>query len=399
MENQKKVFQTLEELFRESFGNSHEETRWFFAPGRVNLIGEHIDYCGGSVLPAALQMGTFAVARRKESAEIVLESTSMENRVSFCADDPVYLESDGWGNYPKGIFAEYHQRDVPGQGLEILYHGNIPGGGLSSSASIEVCTAFIIETLNQFRLDSDTLQNRKEIARLCQHSENHFNGMNCGVMDQAAVALGKKGHAILMDCSDLAIEYVPFELGDYALLIGNTCKVRKLTNSKYNERRAEVEKALALVQKHRPVNHLCELKMGELESTLGLLPDPILKRRTRHIITENNRVHEAVDALRVGQLNLFGQLLIESHQSLKDDFEVTGQELDTLVEASLAQKGVLGARMTGGGFGGCMIALVHHQQIEAFKHNVSAHYQSKIGYFPEFYQTIAGSGANEISKS
>ncbi len=398
MENQKKIFQKLEKIFELTFGQSPEKRQWFFAPGRVNLIGEHIDYCGGFVLPAALQMGTYAVARKTASSEIVMESTLMDNRVSFPTNAPVFLKSDGWGNYPKGVFAEYLNRGVLSQGLEILFHGDLPGGGLSSSASIEVCAALMIETFNQFHLSSEDLQNRKKIAWLCQHSENHFNGINCGVMDQGAVALGKKDHALLMDCRNLAIEYIPIDLGEYSLLIGNTCKARKLTDSKYNERRAEVERALAIIQKHQSVENLCEIKISDLENTLNLLDDPILIKRTRHIISENNRVHEAVDSLKKGRLTLFGQKLIASHQSLKNDYEVTGKELDTLVETGLSQPGVLGARMTGGGFGGCMIALVHQTQVEAFKKNVTEIYETQIGYPPEFYQTIAGPGAGEIQR-
>lgn len=389
-------FQTLQTQFEEAFGKSNEELRFFFAPGRVNLIGEHIDYCGGKVLPATIQRGTYAIARRSSNAQMVLKSMQMENKVTFSPQHPTFLESDGWGNFPKGIVAEYLERGISCEGLEVLFHGNISGGGLSSSASLEVCMALILEAFSNIHLDADPFENQKQIAWLCQHSENTFNGLNCGIMDQGAIALGRSEQAMLMDCRTLDVEYIPVELGDYRILIGNTCKPRSLIESKYNERRSETEQALALLQTQFSIETLCELPPAQLQTALSLLEDPILKKRTRHIVLENHRVHLASQALSEGNLSSFGQLLVESHDSLRDDYEVTGPELDALVSASLDQPGVLGARMTGAGFGGCMIALVAENQIESFIHNVTRQYQEAIGYVPEFHETLVGPGAHEV---
>lgn len=390
-------FKQLEPQFFQQFGESSEPIRYFFSPGRINLIGEHIDYCGGKVFPASIQMGTFAIARKTDQPNIVMKSTAMENLVSFPVEKPVFDEADGWGNYPKGIFAEYRERGVVSTGLEILFYGNVAGGGLSSSASIQVCTATVIEAYNNFHLEIDSFANKQQIAWLCQHSENHFNGLNCGIMDQGAIALGQNEKAMLMDCRNLDIEYIPVELGDYRLLIGNTCKPRKLVESKYNERREETEKSLELLKPHFSIEHLCDLSMNQLESALTIVTDPILQKRTRHIVSENHRVHQAAEALKQGKLQEFGTLLKASHDSLRDDYEVSGIELDTLVAASLEHSGVLGARMTGAGFGGCMIALVHQDQIEHFKPTVSQAYESVIGYKPEFYETTVGPGAHEVT--
>jgi len=242
------------------------------------------------------------------------------------------------------------------------------------------------------------LQNRKKMAWLAQHSKNHFMGLNCGIMDQASIALGKRGHALLMDCRNLEIQYVPIELGEYGLVIGNTCKERKLVDSKYNERRAEVESALKIIQQQFPVTNLCEITIHELEQALALLEDKVLIRRMSHVISENNRVLKSVRALKNNQLEWFGKLLTASHQSLKEDYEVTGKELDTLVAASLEQPKVLGAKMTGAGFGGCMIALIHKDHVEDFKENVTVIYEKEMGYPPEFHETLIGPGASEIFK-
>lgn len=389
------MFEKLITSFYSAYGESDFPIKAFFAPGRVNLIGEHIDYCGGKVLPASLQMATYAIARKTTGNTIKMRSTSRENEVIFSSDAVSYAPENDWGNYPMGVFKEYQDKCPELVGTEILFHGDIPGGGLSSSASLEVCTALIIESLNTLTLDKDPLENRKQMAWLCQHAENTFNGVNCGIMDQAAIALGKKDKAILMDCSNLDIKYVDLNLGDYEIIIMDSCKKRTLAASKYNERRQETEASLAILKKHFDIENLCDLIIEQLPEVLTLLNNECLKKRTRHVISENNRVLEAYAALKNKDIIAFGKLMNGSHLSLKDDYEVTGVELDSLFKHSIEVPGVLGARMTGGGFGGCAIALVSKDQMTQFKKQVAERYTKEIGYPPEFYATRIGFEARE----
>jgi galactokinase len=389
------MFEKLKKEFYASYGDSDFPVKAFFSPGRVNLIGEHIDYCGGKVLPASLQMATYAIARKTGSKNIKMRSTSRENEVILSSESIIYAQENDWGNFPMGVFKEYQSKCPYLEGAEILFHGDIPGGGLSSSASLEVCTALIIESLNSFSLDKGHLENRKQMAWLCQHAENTFIGVNCGIMDQAAIALGKKDKAILMDCSNLDINYVDLNLGDYEIIIMDSCKKRALTASKYNERRQQTEQSLAILQKHFDIENLCDLTIEQLPKVLELLDNDLLRKRTRHVITENNRVLEAYAALKNNNLIAFGKLMNGSHLSLKDDYEVTGVELDSLFKHSIQLPGVLGARMTGGGFGGCAIALIHKDQTILFKKQIEERYTKEIGYPPEFYATKIGFEARE----
>ena len=391
------MFEKLKKEFYETFGNSDFPIKAFFVPGRVNLIGEHIDYCGGKVLPATLQMATYAIARRSGDKIVKMRSTSKDNHVTFSTDSIKYAPENDWGNYPMGVFNEYGSKFPLLEGSEILFHGNIPGGGLSSSASLEICTALIIESLNSYPLEKDYLENRKQMAWLCQHAENTFNGVNCGIMDQAAIALGKEKKAILMDCSNLDISYVDMELGDYEIIIMDSCKKRTLATSKYNERRQETEQSLEILQNHYDIKNLCDLTKSQLPQVLEYLNGDLLKKRTRHVISENDRVLKAYEALKCHDLSTFGQLMNESHLSLKNDFEVTGIELDCLYSNSVQLPGVLGARMTGGGFGGCAIALVHKDHCAVFKEQMEKRYTQEIGYPPMFYSTKIGYEAKECA--
>ena len=395
----KDLLLSLEEKFLKKYRGSTSDTLWFFAPGRVNLIGEHIDYCGGMVLPATIQMGTYAVVRQNHSDLIRMGSLLKPNSVVFPTQNMQYEKTDDWGNYPKGIFAEYAQRGVKIPGVDILFDGDIPGGGLSSSASLEVCTALLIEAITHFNSDPDPIKNRKQMALLCQHSENSFIGVNCGIMDQAAIALGDHGQATYLNCDTLEFSPVATDFGDYRLQIINSGKGHSLTDSAYNKRRQEYEEALHTVQKHLSVQSLCEIPGKQLEEALKLLDNPVLKKRARHVITENDRVKKALAALKTGKLKEFGDLLQGSHRSLQVDYEVTGKELDALFECCLEAQGVLGARMTGGGFGGCAIALVHNHHVENFQKTVAENYSKRIGLKPEFYSAQIGYKANQIVKA
>jgi galactokinase len=392
------VFNEIETEFIKRFGTSKEKPRWFFAPGRVNLIGEHIDYCGGNVLPATIEMGTFAVARENRTDTIRVNSTLIPWSVSFTADAISYKKEDDWGNYPKGVFLEYIKSGAFIPGLDILYHSDLPGGGLSRSASLEICTAILIEAFSGYRLDADPRMNRKKMALLCQHAENHFIGVNCGIMDQAAIALGKPGKITFLNCATLDVDYIPVHWSDYRLMIIDSNKSRKLVESSYNECLEDVGRALTIIQKRYPVKNLCDLSMAQLPEVLSLLCDTRLKKRVRHVISENHRTSLAYEALKSGKLEEFGKALNASHISLRDDYEVTGKELDCLFDISRRFPGVLGARMTGAGFGGCFIALVQKDRVDMYKTAFGKEYQKIIGYPPTCYPVSIGVEPGEIKK-
>jgi len=389
----------VEALLDDAYGDSGraENPRRFFSPARINLIGEHIDYCGGQVLPAAVQFGTFVVARPNDGNTVRLVSLNEPERVEFDpAADLQRADPLSWGDYVKGVFVEYQKLGVDIPYLDIAVGGDVPGGGMSSSASLEVGIAVMIEAMTGFRASPDDFANRQAISWLAQRAENDFVGVNCGIMDQGAVALGKEHHAMLMDCSDLSVQYVPLELGDHCLLIANTCKERKLGDSAYNERREEVEQALAILQPEFDIENLCRVPVQKLDDALARLDDPVIKRRARHVITEQHRVTEATACLARGDLEAFGQLLDASHQSLQQDFEVTGDELDALIGLAQQQPGVLGARMMGAGFGGCGLVLLEASAADGVAEIVGDAYKDKIGYGAEFYRAEIGAGAREI---
>lgn len=385
--------QELLKKFEEIFGDSNN-TKVYFAPGRVNLIGEHTDYNGGHVFPCALTIGTYAVARKREDDKLCLYSMNFaQEGVGESTISQIEEKKQGdWRNYPKGIIWAFGKRGFEiTQGLDVLYFGNIPNGsGLSSSASIEVLTGYILKDMFGFEVTN------QDLALIGQFSENQYNGVNCGIMDQFAIAMGKKNSAIFLDTADLSFEYAPIELAGAKIVILNTNKKRGLGDSKYNERRAECESALAALQTKLSINSLGELTEDEFEANKSLIGDEIKIKRAKHAVYENQRTIKAVKALKDNDLSLFGKLMIASHDSLRDDYEVTGIELDTLVAEALKQPGVIGARMTGAGFGGCAVSIVETDAVEAFIENVGKAYKDKIGYAADFYVVEIGDGPSVL---
>ncbi len=377
--------------FQEVFGGEGE-IHTYFAPGRVNLIGEHTDYNGGHVFPCALTIGTYAVARKREDKKLRFYSMNFEHIgiIEAEIDTLKNKKEDGWTNYPKGVIWAFQEKGYAvTSGMDLLLFGNIPNSsGLSSSASVEVVTGVIVKDL--FGLESVTMQ---EIALLGQYSENHFNGVNCGIMDQFAIAMGKKDHAIFLDTADLSYEYAPIVLKDAKIVIACSNKKRGLGDSKYNERRTECETALAELQTKLSIQSLGELTEEEFEANKNLIQNEVRVRRAKHAVYENQRTIHAVEALRKGDIAEFGKLMNESHISLRDDYEVTGKELDTLVETAWKQKGVIGSRMTGAGFGGCTVSIVKNENVEEFIKNVGETYQAAVGYAADFYVVEIGDGA------
>ncbi|MDF2941355.1 MAG: galK [Herbinix sp.] len=375
--------------FEEVFG-TEGDYQAYFAPGRVNLIGEHTDYNGGHVFPCALTIGTYAVARKREDKQLSFYSLNMmEKGVTVVSIDQLeYKKEDDWANYPKGVIWTMLKKGYKIEnGMDILFYGNIPNAsGLSSSASLEVLTGFILKNL--FGLEVSLT----EIALISQYTENNYNGVNCGIMDQFAVAMGKKNNAIFLDTADLSYEYAPLELDDAKIVIMNTNKKRGLGDSKYNERRSECESALADLQKVIPIKELGELSEYEFETHKEAIESPIQRQRAKHAVYENQRTIKAVQALKDNDITLFGKLMNASHISLQYDYEVTGIELDTIVEAAWKQDGVIGARMTGAGFGGCAVSIVREAAIANFIEKVGKEYKDKIGYEADFYVVEIGDG-------
>ena len=387
------MLQEMRENFARIFGEG-EEPKPYFAPGRVNLIGEHTDYNGGHVFPCALSIGTYALARKNNLNQMRFYSLNFRNLPvkSVPASGFVYAKEDNWANYPKGVMWAYTEKGYEiTSGLDIMYSGNIPNGsGLSSSASIEVATAVILN--DQFGFDPDMVK----VSLICQYAENRFNGVNCGIMDQFAIAMGKKDHAIFLDTADLSYTYAPLVLDGAKIVIACSNKKRGLADSKYNERRSQCETALAEIQKVKPVKSLGELSEEEFEEVKGAISDPVNQRRAKHAVYENQRTIRAVEALKAGNLELFGQLMNASHVSLRDDYEVTGIELDTLAETAWKQEGVIGSRMTGAGFGGCTVSIVKDEAVEDFIRCVGEAYKEKIGYAADFYVVTVGDGARAL---
>ncbi|MBQ8844360.1 MAG: galactokinase [Elusimicrobiaceae bacterium] len=383
----------LKQKFSEVFG-SENTPRVFASPGRVNLIGEHTDYNGGHVFPCALSFNTYVLIAKRNDRKIRLFSANFADKpvIEAALCHIVYDKKQDWANYPLGVLAVLLKREYPiDSGFDILFWGDIPqGAGLSSSASIEVATAYALSSVFDLRIP------KFELSKIGQEAENKFVGMNCGIMDQFASAMGKANHAILLDCNTLNYKYAPLDLNGVSILLCNTNKPHNLIESKYNERRSQSEHALQQLQSKLSIKALGELTEEEFEANKELITDPVERKRAKHAVYENQRTLKAAQKLQEGDLPGFGKLMNDSHISLRDDYEVTGAELDAMASAAWEQEGVLGARMTGGGFGGCVVALVQNEHLETFKNNVARIYQAKTGYKPDFYVASAGAGAREI---
>ncbi|NLK22084.1 MAG: galactokinase [Epulopiscium sp.] len=380
----------LKTHFTKTFGEGPRPSL-FFAPGRINLIGEHIDYNGGHVFPCALDFGTFALARKRNDNKIKLASLNLPLEVTVDLDNIQYDEKDDWANYPKGVVHEFLKEGFKLGGFEVLYYGNIPNGaGLSSSASIEVLTAVFLKDF--FTCDIEPI----EMVRLSQRAENQFVGVNCGIMDQFAIGMGKKDMAMYLNCDTLEYTYVPVVLKQMKLIISNTNKRRELADSKYNERRKECEIALKALKTCLNVDNLAAITPEEFEENKLTITDAVIRKRAEHVIYENTRVKEAVKKLKKGDITAFGKLLNQSHESLRDLYEVTGDELDAMVEEAWKVEGVLGSRMTGAGFGGCTISIVKEEAVNKFIRQVGENYKRITGLNPEFYIANIKDGARKI---
>lgn len=375
--------------FAEVFGDA-DGAKVYFAPGRVNLIGEHTDYNGGHVFPCALTIGTYGVARKREDNKLRFYSMNFGHLgiIESSLEDLKPYREAGWTNYPKGVMWAFGERgmQVP-CGMDLLLNGNIPNGsGLSSSASVEVLTGFILRDMFGFDVSN------QDLALIGQFSENKYNGVNCGIMDQFAIAMGKADHAIFLDTADLSYEYAPVKLEGAKIVIACSNKKRGLGDSKYNERRSECEEALREIQTRMDIKTLGDLDEAQFESVKDAIGSPVRVRRAKHAVSENQRTVKAVKALQENNIALFGELMNASHVSLRDDYEVTGIELDTLVEEAWKVEGVIGSRMTGAGFGGCTVSIVKDEAIDGFIEQVGTAYKAKIGYAADFYVVEVGDG-------
>ncbi len=361
----------------------------FFAPGRVNLIGDHTDYNGGLVFPAALNMGTWlSVTEREDHFSCVFTSDS-EPRSFTLRGEQLTERQHAWVDYPLGVLKEFTDRGWNVEGYDFHYRGNLPiGAALSSSASIEMVTAVALNALNG---NPFTML---ELVQMAQHAENDFVGMNCGIMDQFASGFGKKDCAIALDCNKLEYEHVPLEMCGLKFVIANTNKKRGLVDSAYNQRRSECQQALEIIHQHIPVDCLCQLTMNQFDTVAIYLTGNVLKR-ARHAVRENENVREAITALKAGDMVCFGQLMNASHATLRDDYEVTCPELDFLAEQAQQFPGVLGSRMTGAGFGGCTVTLIAEERVEAFVETLGKAYEEKFGLRADFYVAEIGDGAQE----
>lgn len=384
-----KILQKFGEVFGDTTG-----VKTYFAPGRVNLIGEHTDYNGGHVFPCALTIGTYGAARQRADRKLRFYSMNFEHLgVLESSLDGLKPEKDAdWTNYPKGVMWAFEKRgmEIP-YGMDLMLFGNIPNGsGLSSSASVEVLTGFILRDMFGFDVTN------QDLALIGQYSENNFNGVNCGIMDQFAIAMGKKDHAIFLDTADLSFEYAPIQLEGAKIVIACSNKKRGLGDSKYNERRSECETALAEIQEVVGIKSLGDLTEEQFEKYKTAVKDDVRRKRAKHAVYENQRTIKAVAALKANDIEQFGQLMNASHVSLRDDYEVTGIELDTLVEEAWKIDGVIGSRMTGAGFGGCTVSIVKTDAIDSFIEKVGAEYLRKIGYAADFYVVEIGDGPSLI---
>ncbi|MBP8690557.1 MAG: galactokinase [Mediterraneibacter sp.] len=386
----KKLF----DMFAELFGDS-EGARFYFSPGRVNLIGEHTDYNGGHVFPCALTLGTYGAARKREDNKIHLYSMNLDSFgvVEASLDDLTNKKEYNWANYPLGIVWAFKEKGhTITSGFDMVIWGNIPNGsGLSSSASLEVLTGVILTDLFEIKDLSMT-----DLALIGQYSENNFNGCNCGIMDQFAVAMGKKDHAIFLDTSDLSYEYAPCVLDGAKIVITNSKVKHSLVDSAYNDRRNECAAALKALQSELDIQALGDLTPEEFEAHKSLIKDEIQLQRAKHAVYENQRTIDAVTALKAGDIESFGKLMNQSHISLRDDYDVSCEEIDILVDLAWKIPGVLGSRITGGGFGGCTVSIVKNESVDTFIETIGKTYLEKVGHEAEFYTVDIGDGASRL---
>lgn len=386
----KKLF----DMFAELFGDS-EGARFYFSPGRVNLIGEHTDYNGGHVFPCALTLGTYGAARKREDNKIHFYSMNLDSFgvVEASLDDLTNKKEYNWANYPLGVVWAFKEKGhTITSGFDMVIWGNIPNGsGLSSSASLEVLTGVILTDLFEIKDLSMT-----DLALLGQYSENNFNGCNCGIMDQFAVAMGKKDHAIFLDTSDLSYEYAPCVLDGAKIVITNSKVKHSLVDSAYNDRRNECAAALKALQSELDIQALGDLTPEEFEAHKSLIKDEIQLQRAKHAVYENQRTIDAVTALKAGDIESFGKLMNQSHISLRDDYDVSCEEIDILVDLAWKIPGVLGSRITGGGFGGCTVSIVKNESVDTFIETIGKTYLEKVGHEAEFYTVDIGDGASRL---
>ena len=377
--------------FKEIFGKEGD-IRVYFAPGRVNLIGEHTDYNGGHVFPCALTIGTYGVVRKREDNKLRFYSMNFEHLgvIESSLDQLKAEKKADWTNYPKGVIWAFDKKGMKTEhGMDLMLFGNIPNGsGLSSSASVEVLTGYILKDLFGFEVSN------QDLALIGQYAENNFNGVNCGIMDQFAIAMGKAGHAVFLDTATLKYEYAPLEMKGAKIVISCTNKKRGLGDSKYNERRSECETALAEIQETAGIETLGDLTEEQFKSAIK---DETRVKRAKHAVYENQRTLKAVEALKNNDVKLFGELMNASHVSLRDDYEVTGEELDTMVEEAWKIDGVIGSRMTGAGFGGCTVSIVKDEAVDTFIEKVGKAYKEKIGYPGDFYVVEIGDGPSRLA--
>ena len=386
----KKLF----DMFAELFGDS-EGARFYFSPGRVNLIGEHTDYNGGHVFPCALTLGTYGAARKREDNKIHFYSMNLDSFdvVEASLDDLTNKKEYNWANYPLGVVWAFKEKGhTITSGFDMVIWGNIPNGsGLSSSASLEVLTGVILTDLFEIKDLSMT-----DLALIGQYSENNFNGCNCGIMDQFAVAMGKKDHAIFLDTSDLSYEYAPCVLDGAKIVITNSKVKHSLVDSAYNDRRNECAAALKALQSELDIQALGDLTPEEFEAHKSLIKDEIQLQRAKHAVYENQRTIDAVTALKAGDIESFGKLMNQSHISLRDDYDVSCEEIDILVDLAWKIPGVLGSRITGGGFGGCTVSIVKNESVDTFIETIGETYLEKVGHEAEFYTVDIGDGASRL---
>jgi len=384
----------LRKDFIELYGDGGD-IREYFSPGRVNLIGEHTDYNGGHVFPCALTLGTYGIMRRRDDSMMRFSSANVKKGqvVSVDMSNLKYDKKYSWANYPLGIVWALKDKGIELEsGFEMLIWGNIPNGsGLSSSASIEVLMAKMIQ--DQYGIKS---LNMLDLALIGQYSENNFNGCNCGIMDQFAVAMGKKDNAMFLDTSDLSYQYAPIDLKDEKIVIINSKVKHSLVDSAYNERREQCSTALQELQKELDIKTLGDLDIDTFEANKGLIKDDIVRKRAKHAVYENQRTIEAVKALKRNDVESFGRLMNESHISLRDDYEVSCPEIDVLVEIAWATEGVIGSRITGGGFGGCTVSIVKNDAVDELKRRVEKEYPKKTGLEAEVYIVDIGDGTRRI---